>query len=50
MVIMMAIFGSFMVKMYLNDALNSFIDFLLPQIGIIKSRLHSFKGPKLQIP
>ena len=42
--ILMAIFGNFMVKMYLNNICNSLIDFLL-YFRIIKSRFHYFRSP-----
>ena len=42
-------FGHFMVKMYSNYMFNSSIIVLL-HFGIIKSRFHYFRGPKLQIP
>ena len=42
--------GSIMMQMYLNNTLNSFIDFSPLHFGIIKSRFHYFRRPKLQIP
>ena len=42
--IMIAIFCHFMVKMYLDNTLNSFIDFPRHS-GTIKSRFHYFRGP-----
>ena len=42
----MAMFGPFMVNIYLNNMFYSFILFFLLQIGAIKFRFHAFKRPK----
>ena len=42
-------FGPNIGEMYLDNTFNILIDFLPLRFGIIKSRFHYFKSPKLQI-
>ena len=42
-IIIIAFFGHFMVKLYLNNIFNGLIDFFCFIFGLIKSRFHYFK-------
>ena len=47
-IIIMAFFGNFIVKLHLNNILMAQLIFPL-HFGLIKSRFHYFRSPKLQI-